>query len=258
MNVPEIERRGVAGRTLIALGIVAVLVALLTLYFVYSISHNFYVSAYYTIGTLFDAVGINVMPTLQTFAPPFSTSFDELIALSVVDGLVKIVAVGIALAAIVEIISNANIITKMNSLAARRLNNHIIICGYSDIGADVAMELKKRGEKVVVVDKKRETAETLFEFGYKVVNGDFTSEETLKTAGIGRARAIIFAVDNDLATLMGIITARHLNSSIKIISKASEEASVTKMQRGGAEICVVPEILGGVRMGEAIRSKVVA
>jgi voltage-gated potassium channel len=256
LNVPEIERKSVAGRTLIALAAIAVIVAILTLYFVYSISHDFYVSAYYTIGTLFDAVGINVMPTLQAYAPPFSERFDALIALSIIDGFVKIVAVGIALAAIVEILSNSNIITKVNSLKAKRLKNHTIICGYSDIGANVAMELKKRGQNVVIVDKKAETAETLFEFGYKIVNGDFTSEETLKSAGIEKARAILFAAEDDLATLIGIITAKHLNDSIKIISRASEEASVTKMQRGGAEICVVPEILGGIRMGDAIRSKV--
>ncbi len=256
MNVPEIERKSIASRTLIALGAIAVIVALVTLYFVYNLSHNFYVSAYYTIGTLFDAVGINVMPTLQAYAPPFSGKFDALIALSIIDGFVKIVAVGIALAAVVEILSNTNIITKVNSFTAKRLKNHTIICGYSDIGANVAMELKKRRHNVVIVDKKAETAETLFEFGYKIVNGDFTSEEILKSAGVENARAILFAAEDDLATLIGIITAKHLNSNIKIISRASDESSVTKMQRGGADICVVPEILGGIRMGEAIRSRV--
>jgi voltage-gated potassium channel len=258
LNVPEVDRRDLAGKTLAGLAIAAIAFALISFYVVDGISHNTYASGYYTISSLFDAVGINTMPLLQAAAPPFSAAFDALILISVIDGIVKIVAVGLALAAVVEILTGANIVSQVNFLATRRMSNHIIICGYSRIAEQICLDLKKKKEKFIVIDKNPSTIELLFDIGYLAVNGDFTSAETLEAARVGHARAIVFSAKDELPNLMGIITAKHINKSIKVISRASDEVhSITKMQRAGVELCVVPEVISGVEIGTAITERLV-
>ncbi len=257
MNVPELERRSIAGKTLIYLAIAAVILALATLYIVYNISHNLYVSAYYTIGSLFDAVGISVASVLQANAPPFGAAFYQLIIISVIDGVAKIVAVGLALAAIIEILTGTELLSKVSILSASRMNNHIIICGYSRTAERLCNDLSEEKMKFLVIDRDPVTIEMLRDRNYTVIGGDFASEEILKEADIVKARAIVFATKDDLANLMGIVTAKHLNPKVKIISRAADEdTGITKMQRAGAEMCIVPEILAGVEIGSALLEKV--
>ena len=258
MNVPEVERRDIAGKTLVGLAIAAISLALISFYVVDGISHNAYASAYYTVGSLFDAVGIDAIPLLQAAAPPFSAAFDTLIFISVIDGIAKIVAVGLALAAVVEILTSTDIVSRVNLIATRRMSNHVIICGYSRIAEQICLDLKKKKEKFIVIDKNPSTVELLFDLGYPAVTGDFTSVETLESARVDHARAIVFTVKDELPNLMGIITAKHINKSIKVLSRASDEIhSITKMQRAGAELCVVPEVISGVELGAAITERVV-
>lgn len=256
VNVPEIERKSIAGKTLIGLAVMAVLFGVITLLIVYNISHSVYISAYYTISALFDAIGINVGPTIQMLAPPFSAAFDEIIAISVIDGIGKIVAVGLALAAVVEILTSTSLLSKVSGFAARRLKGHTIVCGYTRMAERLCNDLAEKKMKFAVIDRNAAVVEMLIERGYITVLGDFAKEDVLKNADIENAKAIVFAAKNDLANLMGIITARRLNRKIKILSRVAEEDLMVKMQRAGAELCVVPEILAGVELGSYIRSKV--
>ena len=256
MNVPEIERKSVAGKTLVWLAVAALLFGLATLFVVYHISHSFYTSAYYTISSLFDAIGINVGPTLTALAPPFSVNFDEIILVTIIDGVGKIVAVGIALAAIIEVLTGASILSKVNVLAARRLKDHVIVCGYTRTAEHICNELGGRKMKFVVIDKQQSVVDMLRDRGYIAIDGDFANTEVLKSAEIEHARAIVFATKDDTANLLGTVTAKHLNGKVRILSRSSDENLLTKMQRAGAELVVVPEVLAGVELGNYMRSKV--
>ncbi len=257
VNVPELERRSIAGKTLIYLGIAAVVFAVATLYIVYNISHNLYVSAYYTIGSLFDAVGISVTSALQASAPPFSIAFYQLIVISVIDGIAKIIAVGLALAAVIEILTGTELLSKVSVFSANRMKNHIVICGYSRIAERICNDLSDKKMKFIVIERDPQVVEMLRGRNYTVIDGDFASAEALKSADIVKARAVVFAAKDDLMNLMGIVTAKHLNPKVKIISRATEEdTGITKMQRAGAEMCVVPEILAGIEIGSELQGKV--
>lgn len=256
VNVPEIERRSIAGRTLIGLAIAALLFGVTTLFIVYGISHNIYTSAYYTISSLFDAIGINIGPSLNSLAPPFSTNFDEIIVITIIDGIGKIVAVGLALAAVIEIITGTTILSKASAFAARRMKDHVVVCGYSKIAERICNELQEHNIKFVIVDKMDPVVDMLRERGHIVISGDFTNEEVLKSAEVANARAVVFASKNDTSNLLGILTAKHINSKVRVMSRVSSEDISTKMQRAGAELVVVPEILAGIELGNYTRSKV--
>ncbi len=256
MNVPDVERRSIAGKTLVGLAVMALLLGLATMFIVYHVSHSFYTSAYYTVSALFDAIGIQGGPSLITLAPPFSASFDEIIIVTIADGVGKVVTVGLALAAIIEIITGAGIISKVSLFAARRLRNHVIVCGYSRISERICNELAARKIKFVVIDKKQDVADTLRDRGYITIDGDFTKGEVLRSAQVEHARAIVFGTQDDTTNLLGIVTAKHLNGKVRILSRVSDENLQTKMQRAGAELVVLPEVLAAIDLGSYMRSKV--
>ena len=81
----------------------------------------------------------------------------------------------------------------MTNLDVRKLNNHVIVCGYGRNGSKAAGELKNANKQFIIIDKDVDLIK------HKLVNqddflyleGEATDDETLKLAGIDRASAII-------------------------------------------------------------------
>jgi voltage-gated potassium channel len=71
--------------------------------------------------------------------------------------------------------------------------DHVILCGYGDVGGMVAEKVKN----VVVIEKDIEKFNDLTEKGFLAVRGDSTNPQVLQSAGIDRARAMIIALDSD-------------------------------------------------------------
>lgn len=84
------------------------------------------------------------------------------------------------------------------------------------------------------------------------IEGDATEEEVLIDAGIRNAKAIITTLPEDPDNVYVVLTARELNPSITIISRASNESSVNKLKRAGANNVIMPEKIGGAHMAALV------
>lgn len=80
------------------------------------------------------------------------------------------------------------------------------------------------------------------------IKGDATQDEVLKEAGIERAKALITTLPKDADNVFITLTARELNPRIKIIARASDESSVSKLRMAGANRVVMPDFIGGLHM----------
>jgi voltage-gated potassium channel len=134
-----------------------------------------------------------------------------------------------------------------------KLKNHCIIVGYGRIGEQIALELSKHGENFVVIDKRedsvskaRDNSNTLY------IKGDATHEEILTQARIGYAKSLIAATPIDADNVFVVITAKSMNPSLTIISRASDVQSVSKLRRAGASKVIMPEMIGGQRMAKLV------
>jgi voltage-gated potassium channel len=116
-------------------------------------------------------------------------------------------------------------------------------------------ELAAQKRKFIVIVDSEADAEMLRALGYQTIEGDFKSENVLRKAYVENAKTIIFDARDDFDNMMGVISAKHLNSRIKVITRVKDEYTVTKMHRAGADQCVVPEIVAGVELGNYIVSK---
>jgi len=249
--------RGVAaptitGRMLILMAIAAALFTIFSIGVIDYITHNFYASSYYTFAALFDTNPSTSGGIIASLIPPFSSSFYALLAISALDGVIKAVIIGFIIATFTKSIMSIDISSKINAAAAIRLKNHVIVCGYSMLAERLCKELKREGVQFVVIDKNPEIVGLLGELGYRAVNGDFTEARTLNAAMLRASKAIVFATESDFNNLLGVVTAKHAYPNAKIITRTSEEINIGKMKRGGAKLCLVPEIVAGQELGDSI------
>lgn len=138
------------------------------------------------------------------------------------------------------------------------LRDHFIVCGCGRSGRVVAQELLEMGKKVVVIDLSAPELESLVQRGgsrYYPLPADATNDDALIVAGIERALGIVAALADDRDNLYVTFTARQLNPTIRIVSKAL--ASAHKLKRAGADAVVSINELGGHRMAnELVRPRV--
>ncbi|GAB4450799.1 MAG: potassium channel protein [Bacteroidia bacterium] len=134
-----------------------------------------------------------------------------------------------------------------------KLHNHVIICGFGRNGRQAAQVLKNHHQRFVVIEKDNNITDNItHKYKHLVLNGDASNDETLLKAGIQRARAIITTLPNDADNLFIVLSARHLNPNIYIISRASEENSDTKLKIAGANKVIMPDKVGGAHMGTLV------
>lgn len=232
--------------------IAAALFTILSIEVIYGVTHNFSASSYYTFAALFSTNLSTSGSIIASEITPFSGGFYVVLAMSMLDGLIKAVIIGFVIAAFTRSIMNIDISSRINAAAASRMKGHVIVCGYSMLAERLCKELKRKGVQFVVIEKNPEIAELLEELGYHTVNGDFTDARVLNTAMLKTSKAIVFATESDFNNLLGVVTAKHTYPNAKIITRAAEEINIGKMKRGGARLCLVPEIVAGQELGDSM------
>ncbi|MEH2075678.1 MAG: potassium channel protein [Nostoc sp.] len=131
------------------------------------------------------------------------------------------------------------------------LSEHYIICGFSRTGRQIAKEFQAEGVPFVVIDSEMESVQRAQMEGYTAFQGDATLDDTLLKVGIERAMCIVAALPSDAENLYIVLSAKTLNSGIRVIARASTEEALQKLRRGGADEVISPYITGGKRMAAA-------
>lgn len=132
------------------------------------------------------------------------------------------------------------------------LRNHLIVCGFGRMGRLVCEQFSAAGLPFVVVEQQAALLGA-FSMPHGIpLQGDATSEEALRRAGIGRARALVTAAASDADNLYITMTARLLNDKLLIVARAEEEAAERKLKRAGASRVVSPYAIGGQRVAQAV------
>jgi voltage-gated potassium channel len=129
-----------------------------------------------------------------------------------------------------------------------RLSDHYVICAYGRVGRAATRELTRQGAEVVVVEIQDSIEPLLAEADLPYLIADPSEEAVLEEAGVGRARALLCAVDSDVVNVYITLSARALNPELFIIARASRPESVEKLRRAGANRVVSPYAVSGVRM----------
>jgi voltage-gated potassium channel len=170
--------------------------------------------------------------------------------------LTSIIIVGYALKEITEYILSKNDIEEIKQKKMQKkiesLSNHIIICGYGRNGKQAAKKLLDYEKSFVVIEKEREIVDKYQSDITPFVHGNANEDEVLDRAGITRAGCLISALPNDSDNLFVVLSARQINSNIRIISRASHETTYDKLKLAGANNVILPDMIGGDHMASLV------
>jgi voltage-gated potassium channel len=135
----------------------------------------------------------------------------------------------------------------------QKLKNHVIVCGYGRNGKQACEQLRSGNELYVAIESNPDTIEGMrAEGNILFIEGDATRDEVLVEAGLENAKALISALPSDASNVFVVLTARDKNPSLKIISRASDDASEHKLKRAGANNVIMPDKIGGTHMAALV------
>jgi voltage-gated potassium channel len=133
-----------------------------------------------------------------------------------------------------------------------RLDGHFIICGMGRVGRSVARELARKPVPFVMIENAESKRQRFTSENWLVLAGDATQEEILRQAQIERASGLIAATTTDATNLYIVLTARGLNSHLKIIARASEDTAEKHLLTAGADSVVSPYSFAGQRIAQSL------
>jgi len=131
-----------------------------------------------------------------------------------------------------------------------RLSGHYIICGIGRVGRSAARILAAKPVPFVVIDQNESKLQR-FTGDWLTLLGDATQESTLRQVHIEQARGLVAATTTDATNLYIVLTARALNSRLKIIARASEEDAEKHLLKAGADSVVSPYTFAGNRIAQS-------
>ena len=144
---------------------------------------------------------------------------------------------------------------KMDKRIAK-MKDHFIVCGIGMVGLYIAHELFLTNKQIVAIDVD-ESKLDLFKANNITVDlvvGDATENEILWKAMIEHAKGLFAVTNSDNDNIVISLTARQLNSSLRIISRCNDMRNIDKIKRAGADAVVALNYIGGLRMAsEMIR-----
>jgi Trk K+ transport system NAD-binding subunit len=139
------------------------------------------------------------------------------------------IAGAVLIAAFTAIFTNFLLRARLGgALEIRRIpdGGHVVVCGLGNVGFRVVEELLRAGERVVVIERKRDNpfVATCRRLGAAVVIGDAAVAEVLRQARAGAARAVVAAASDDLANLEIALLVRELNPKQRVVVRLADEA----------------------------------
>ena len=129
-----------------------------------------------------------------------------------------------------------------------RMQDHFILCGYGRVGSEIARNFVEERIEFVVIDINPASLARAADQGLAVITGDAADVETLRAAGVERARGLITCIDTDENNVYVTLSARILNPRLFIVARANRDDTEPKLRLAGASRIISPYTIGGRRM----------
>ncbi|MGF6887898.1 Trk K+ transport system NAD-binding subunit [Nocardia sp. GAS34] len=114
-----------------------------------------------------------------------------------------------------------------------RFEDHVVVAGLGNVGMRVLEQLSDLGVRVVGLDHDENArgvplARTL---GVPVVIGQATWEDSLRAAGIARARALVVATSSDAVNLEAAMLGQSYRDDLRVVLRLSDDDLADRVQR---------------------------
>jgi voltage-gated potassium channel len=133
-----------------------------------------------------------------------------------------------------------------------QLHDHFIVCGFGRVGRNASYEFQRANVPFLVIDRSEQRIEKATSSGMLGIVADATRDDSLREAGVLRARGLIAALPSDAENLFIILSARTLNPKLTVVTRASEEEAEEKLRRAGADTVFTPYSMTGRQLADSL------
>ena len=149
-------------------------------------------------------------------------------------------------------LSKRNLISDLSSKVDEtpltdNLHNHVIVVGFARVGQSTARMLKLEGIQFVAVDFDPIRVQESRAAGERIIFGDATQKDILRSAHIEQAKLVLITFDQPDKAIKLIDAAKQLQPSIQVIVRARKDKQLDALYAAGATQ-VVPELQEGSLM----------
>ena len=127
-----------------------------------------------------------------------------------------------------------------------------IIIGFGRVGRMVADMLEVHEQAYVAIDSDAENVSRALRQGYSAVFGDAAMPAKLTRLGIERASAVIFTMDEPVATQRLVKKLRAAYPDLPIIARARDASHAAALYRAGASHAVPETLESSLQLSEAV------
>lgn len=128
------------------------------------------------------------------------------------------------------------------------LSGHVILAGYGDNGETLARVLRATHVPFCIVEMNPDLVRRALREGMQVVAGDATRSAILEHAGLGKARALVVAVNDPEATRRVVAQARARRADLYIIARTRAVEEIDRLEQLGASLVVSTNFEGAIEI----------
>ena len=121
------------------------------------------------------------------------------------------------------------------------MQNHVVICGYGQVGRNLVRLVQEHELPVVVIDQSESKIQMLREAGIPYVYGNAGSLHVLETAGVDNARSLAIALPDPMSTRLCLKRALELSPDLDLVVRANQDKEIELLYQLGAREVVQPE-----------------
>lgn len=121
------------------------------------------------------------------------------------------------------------------------LQEHVVVCGYGQLGRNLVQLMQEHGLRVVVIDQSESKIQQLREAGVSYVYGNASSLRVLETAGVENARSLAIALGDPMSTRLCLKRSLELAPELDAVVCANQDKDIELLYQLGAREVVQPQ-----------------
>ena len=135
--------------------------------------------------------------------------------------------------------------------ATATTENHVVICGTPRLTDRLIDDLTTRDIGIVVVTDSEEAAIQLQDDGVTGIYGSPTNADTLRRAGVDRARAVVADTGDERAASV-VLAVREVAPAVRTVAVVDHRDHEAQLSHAGADSVLTPRQLLGRRIAERV------
>jgi Trk K+ transport system NAD-binding subunit len=144
---------------------------------------------------------------------------------------------GLAMTPVVTALVVGGVVRAQLTASARpdpaRYENHVVVAGLGNVGMRVVEQLSDLGVRVVALDHDENARGMTLarSLGVPVIIGQATWEDTLRAAGVSRARALVLATSSDAVNLEAAMLGQSYRDDLRVVLRLSDDDLAERVER---------------------------